>query len=69
MEWRLPAVAAAIGRSPLCASEGHAGGHPSGGLVVARNERARMPASDERTATVAPLLSPPLQDDYRYLIR
>ena len=52
-------AAATIGRDALCASEGRAGGHPSGGLAVARSERARMPASDERTATVAPLLSPP----------
>jgi hypothetical protein len=34
-----------------------------------RSERARMPVSDERTATVAPLLSPPLPDDHRYLSR
>lgn len=28
-----------------------------------------MPTSDERTATEAPLLSPPLPDDHRYLSR
>jgi hypothetical protein len=54
--------------SGLCASEGSFRGHPSEGLAVARRERARMPASDERTATEAPLLSPPLPDDHRYLI-
>ena len=61
--------AATIGRDASCASQGRDGGHPSGGLAVARSERARMPASDERTATVAPLLSPPLPDDHRYLSR
>jgi len=28
-----------------------------------------MPTSNERTATEAPLLSPPLPDDHRYLSR
>jgi len=37
----------------------------SGGLAVARSERARMPASDERTGTEAPLLSLLLPDDQR----
>ena len=47
------------GRDASCASEGRVRGHPRGGLAVARSERAGMPASDERTATVAPLMSPP----------
>jgi hypothetical protein len=49
------------GHDSLYASEASVRGHVSEGLAVARSERARMPASDERTATVAPLLSPPSQ--------
>ena len=44
---------------------GSASYHRSGGLAVARSERARTPASEERTGTEAPLLSLPLPDDHR----
>ncbi len=48
-----------------CASEASVRGHVSEGLAVARSERAGRPRADERTATVAPLLSLPLPDDHR----
>jgi len=47
----------------MCASTAGIRSRRSGGLAVARSERARRPVSDERTATEAPLLSLPLPDD------